>query len=194
MLTLVLCAAAGAEAYTHPAAGYHLTIPEGWMVVDSANVDEVISSGRMSDIMAATITSLRGMIDSEPCVYLFQADAVEPPFINVSINLKGELEEDITLDDLLATAQAYQAYYLEETEQFPGYTIANEAEAGQAEGGYPMGILGGVFMKGDYQIMLIQIFIGAGAQFYECTLTAELKNFEDAASGFMEMVESFRGP
>jgi hypothetical protein len=121
IFALALCAPASAEAYTHPTAGYQITIPEGWIAVDSANADEVISSGAVSEAMAATITLIRPMIDSEPCVYLFKADAVEPPFINVSINYKGDMEQEITLDDLLATAQAYQAYYLEETEQFPGY-------------------------------------------------------------------------
>jgi len=195
MLALVLCAPASAEAYTHPVAGYHLTIPEGWIAVDSANADAVIGSGQISDAMAATITAIRGMIDSALCVFMFRADAAEPPFINISVELKGELEQDITADDLLAIAQDYQAYYLAETEQFPEYTVAMEAGAGQEEGvEYPMGLLCGVYLKGDYQIAMFQVFIGAGAQFYEFTLTAEAENFEGAATEFMEIVTSFSAP
>ena len=194
MLALVLCAPASAEAYTHPVAGYHLTIPEGWIAVDSANADAVISSGQISDAMAATINAVRGMIDSTLCVFMFKADAVEAPFINISVELKGELEQDITADDLLAIAQDYQAYYSEHAEQFPEYTVAMEADAGQEEGGYPMGLLCGVYVKSDYQIALFQVFIGAGAQFYEFTLTAEVEDFEGAAAEFMEIAASLNAP
>lgn len=194
ILVLALCASAGAEAYTHPSAGFHLTIPEGWLAVDSSNVEEIINSGRVSAEMAATMASIRGILDSTLSVFLFKEEVAQPPFVNVSVEFKGELEAEITLEDLLATAQAYEAYYLEDHEQFPEYTVSSPAGADPVEGWYSMGYLGGVYEKSGYRIALAQIFVAAGTQFYEFTLTAEEDKASDATSDFGDLVGSFVAP
>lgn len=194
ILILSLCAPASAEAYIHPMAGFQLTIPEGWLAVDSTTVDEVIHSSRVSADMAATMASIRGILDSTLSVFLFQEDAQLPPFVNVAVELKGELDWEITLDDLLATAQAYEAYYLEDHEQFPSYTVLTPAGVDQVEGWYPMGYLSGVYEKSGYQIALIQVFIASGALFYEFTLTAEAEKAAEANEIFGDLVGSFISP
>ena len=194
ILVLALFAHACAEPYTHPAAGFHLTVPEGWLAVDSANVEETINAGRVSAGMAATMASIRGILDSTLSVFLFKEDAAEPPFVNVSVELKGELDVEITLDDLLETARAYEAYYLENHEQFPGYAVSVPAGAETVEGWYSMGYLGGVYEISGYQIALMQVFVAAGTQFYEFTLTAEEDKASDAGADFGDLVGSFAAP
>lgn len=194
ILMLALCAPASAEAYTHPEAGFQLTIPEGWLAVDSANVEEMIKSGGVSAQMAAVMESIRGILDSTYSVFLFQEGALLPPFVNVAVEFKGEFDGEITLDDLLATAQAYEAYYLKDSEQFPGYTVRTSAGAEQVEDWYPMGYLGGVYELSGYQIALMQIFVAAGARFYEFALTAEEGNAIDANTDFSDLVASFVAP
>lgn len=194
ILMLALCAPASAEAYTHPEAGFHLTIPEGWLAVDSANVEEMMKSGGVSAEMAAVMESIRGILDSTYSVFLFQEGALLPPFVNVAVEFKGEFDWEITLDDLLATAQAYEAYYLEDGEQFPGYTVRTPAGVEQVEDWYPMGYLGGVYELSGYQIALIQVFVAAGTRFYEFVLTAEEANAIDANSDFGDLVASFVAP
>ena len=190
----LLCASASAGAYTHPAAGFHLTVPEGWLAIDSANVEEIIHSGRVSADMAATLTAIRGIMDSQLCVYLFKEDVAAPPFANVSVVYKGEQEEEITLADLRATAQAYESHYLENQEQLPGYTVATPAGSDQPEGWYPMGYLGGVYEQSGYRISLSQVFVAAGARLYEFTLTAEEGKASDAGADFSNLVGSFVAP
>ena len=194
VLFLPLCASASAGAYTHPAAGFHLTIPEGWMAVDSSNVEEIISSGRVSADMAATLAAIRAIMDIQPCVYLFKEDAAAPPFVNASVAYKGEQEEEIILADLLATAQAYEAYYLENQEQFPGYTVTAPAGSDQPEGGYPMGYMGGMYEKNGCRISLSHVFVAAGPRFYEFTLTAEEDKASGAGPDFSDLVGSFAAP
>lgn len=194
ILVLALFAPAGAEAYIHPEADFHLTIPEGWLAVDSANVEEMMGSDQVSTAMAATMESIRGILDSTFCVYLFKADAVLPPFVNIGVEYKGDVDWEITLDDLLATAQEYEAYYLEEQAQFPGYTVSTPASAEQVEDWYPMGYLGGVYEINGYRIALAQVFVAAGTSFYEFTLTAEEDKISDANSDFGDLVASFIAP
>lgn len=164
------------------------------MAVDSSNAEEIINSDRVSAEMAATITLIRGILDSTLCVFLFKEDVVAPPFVNVAVEFKGELEADITLDDLLATAQAYETYYQEDQEQFPGYTVSAPAGVEQVEGWYSMGYLGGVYEKSGYRIALAQIFVAAGTRFYEFTLTAEEDKSAAASVEFGELVGSFVTP
>lgn len=194
ILVLALCAPANAEAYTHPAAGFQLTIPEGWIAVDSTNVEEMINSDRVSAELATTLTTIRPILDSTFTVFLFKQDAVAPPFVNVAVEFKGELEAAITPNDLLATAQAYEAYYLEDQEQFPGYTVLTPAGAQEVEGWYSMGYLEGVYEKSGYRIGLSQIFIAAGTRFYEFTLTAEESKVQEANTGFVQLAGSFIAP
>lgn len=194
ILVLALCAPASAEAYTHPEAGFQLAIPEGWLAVDSANVEEMMGSGRVSAEMAAVMASIRGILDSTYCVYLFKADVALPPFVNIAVEYKGEVDFEITLDDLLVTAQAYEAYYLEDHEQFPGYTVTVPAGAEQAEGWYPAGYLGGVYELSGYRIALEQVFVAVGTRFYEFTLTAEEDKAAEANETFGELVDSFAEP
>lgn len=194
VLLLVLCAPVLAEAYTHPVAGFQLTIPEGWLAIDSGNVDEIMGSGRVSAEMAATLTAIRETLDNTYCVYLFKENATLPPFINIAVAYKGDFDWEITPDDLLVTAQAYEAYYLEEQAQFPGYTVMTPAGAEQIEGWYPMGYLGGVYEMSGYRIGLAQVFVAIGPQFYEFTLTAEEDQVADANSDFGELTSSLVAP
>lgn len=194
VLVLVLCAPAMAGAYTHPEAGFQLTIPEGWVAVDSVNVEEVINAGGLSAALVATITSIREMLDSTYSVYLFKKDAAQPPFVNIGVEYKGDFDWEISLDDLLVTAQAYEAYYLEEQEQFSGYTVLTPAGSDQMEGWYPIGYLGGAYELSGYQIGLAQVFVAAGVQFYEFTLTAEEDDIDGASDAFSELVGSFIAP
>lgn len=192
VLVLALCVTACAEAYTHPEAGFQLTIPEGWLAVDSTNVVELINSSRVSAGMADVMVAIRGILDSTYSVFMFQADA--PPFVNVAVEYKGDFDWEITLEDLLVTAQAYETYYLEDPEQFPGYTVVTPAGAEQVEGWYPMGYLGGVYEVSDYRIALMQVFVAAGTQFYEFTLTAEEDKAAEVNKTFGDLVGSFVAP
>lgn len=194
VLALALYAPASAEAYTHPEAGFHLTIPEGWLAVDSANVEEMMKSSRVSAAMAATMASIRGILDSTHCVYLFKADVTQPPFVNISVDYKGDFDWEIILDNLPATAQAYEAYYLDDQEQFPGYTVLTPAGAEQVVGWYPMGYLGGVYEKSGYQNALLQVFVAADTRFYEFTLTAEADKAAEVNEVFGDLVGSFIAP
>lgn len=153
-----------------------------------------MNSGRVSADMAATMNSIRGILDSTLCVFLFKEDVTVPPFVNVGVEFKGEMEQNITIDDLRVTAQAYEAYYLETPDQFPAYAVSTPAGAEQVEGWYPMGYLGGVYEKSGYRIGLAQIFVAAGVQFYEFTLTAEEGKAADTNLDFGNLVGSFVAP
>lgn len=80
------------------------------------------------------------------------------------------------------TQQAYEAHYLEDQEQFPGYTVSTPAGAEQVEGCYRIGYLGGVYEK--------SVGAASGAQANEEAILArgaelmEAKNFEGALAHF----------
>lgn len=194
LLLLTFCASASAAAYTHPSAGFQLTIPEGWLTVDSTNVEQLINSDQVSAGMVTTLASIRPILDSTSSVFLFQEDAAQPPYVNVAVEYKGEMEAEITVEDLLATAQAYEAYYLDDQEQFPGYTVVTPAGAEPVEGWYSMGYLGGMYEKSGYRIALTQIFVAADTRFYEFTLTADEDSASTAYTDFVEFIGSFVAP
>jgi tetratricopeptide (TPR) repeat protein len=194
-LALAFCASASAAtAYTHPTVGFHLEIPEGWLPIDSTSAEETVSSGRVSLEMATVITSILPILDGSSCVYLFKESAAKPPFVNVSVDYRGDQEEAITVNDLLTTSQAYETYYLETQDQFPGYTVTTSAGAEETEGWYSMGYLGGVYEKGSYRIALAQVFVAAGMSLYEFTLTAEESDQAGATDDFSNLIGSFIAP
>jgi len=194
VLALALYASAGAEAYTHPTAGYHLTIPEGWLAVDSASAEEIVNSGWVSEDLAAMITHLRDDLVNSHIVYLYQEDAEEPPFVNMQVNLRRVLEEDITLDVLLATVQAQEAYYLENSEEFSGYTVTVPADAELVDDWLSVGYLGGVYDLTGNRITISQILVGIGPQYYSFMLTGEESQTPDVDAVFGDLVESFVAP
>ncbi|MCL1854713.1 MAG: tetratricopeptide repeat protein [Clostridia bacterium] len=190
VLFLSLCSSASAAEYAHPVAGFHFTVPEGWMAIDSANIEEVMGSGRLSADMTTVVASIRGILDSTLSVYLFKEDVAQPPFVNVCVEDKGAVEEEITPDDLLTIIRGYEAHYLE---TLPGYTILVPAGIGQL-GGYPMGHLSGGYEQGGYRIALSQAFVVTDARFYEITLTAEEGEAAAAMADFGDLVASFAAP
>ena len=195
-LALALCASAGAEAYTHPTAGFHLTIPEGWLAVDSVNAEEIVNSGWVSEDLAAMITHLRNALDSSHIVYLYQEEAAEPPFVNMQVELLVELDDDITLDDLLAIVQEQEAYCLEDPEHYPGYTVTVPADAEPVDGWLSMGYLGGVYDMPvyHYRVTISQIFVAIGPQCYSFLLTGEESQTPDAIDDFDDLLGSFVAP
>ena len=195
VFALSLCASAVAEVYTHPTAGFQLTIPEGWMAVDIANLDEILAAGKVSEYMAANLNALRGILGSVEGLYIFKADATTPPFINMSVNYKGSQETDFTADDMLEIAEAYEDLYLKTPEQFPGYTAAMDAAAYEVEDRYVMSYLVGVYAPQDTGICLMQVLVGVDSRFYEFTLTCVVDDFDDdVATALFGLVDSLVAP
>ena len=193
ILFLSLCSSASAAQYTHPTAGFQLTIPEGWVAIDSTNAEEIINSSRLNAGLTANIASMRGLLDSTHSVYLFKEDVARPPFINVGIEYKAELDEAVTLEDVLKNAQAYEAYYLNDHEKYPGYTVSNPAGAEQV-GDYLMGHLSGVYEISGHRIALAVVSVADSTRWYDFVLIGEEDQVSDAISDFGEMVASFAAP
>lgn len=190
ILILILCTTANAEVYTHPIAGYDLTVPEGWLAIDYENVLAVIDAAKestdFSNMVIAALDQLRGM----PVVLLYEGGLVSSVFrnnINVTLQDLGQ-EADIT--ELLYYADAFEE---ELQSAFGDYVVSTPMTIVEI-GPWKTAITGGEYTMYGYTLALRQVRLISGTILYEITLTAladDVPKYEDILG---DLVASFFAP
>ena len=185
---------AGASAYTNPSSGFYLMIPAGWIAVGSANMDEIISSGLVSDELVVTIYSVSYILDGTPVVLLYKADVLSPPFTHIGVSYLGEVEKAITFEDLLDITRMAESYYLENEKNYPGYTVTTQAVVDQVSTWYPVGHFGGVFETDGNRLAVAHFYVADGAHLYEFGVFAEEDILSGVLDDFADLLDSFLPP
>jgi len=178
-LILSLCAAASAEVYTHPEAGYGFTVPEGWMAIDGENAANALEKNKaaadFSDALLAQLDQLTGV----PIAFLYEKERVSPAFrSNINVTLQ-DLGAEAHISEILpytdAFAEGLQLMY-------PDYAVSTPLTLVEL-GPWETVLMGGEFTLNGNAITLWQVRLISGTVLYEITLTAltgeDLSRYEE---------------
>lgn len=187
---LALCAAASAEVYTQPVAGYGFTVPEGWMAIDGEDVLSILAENQESADFSEMVTAALDQVKGMPVVLLYERDVDSPIFRNnINVTLQ-DLGQEAGIEELMPYADAFVEGIQSVFSDFTVSTPLTMAEIGPWEAV----IMGGEYTLNGYQLALRQVRLIAGTYLYEITLTAladDVTPYEEVLGG---LVASFFAP
>lgn len=188
IFVLALCAAASAEVYTHPVAGYGFTVPEGWMAIDGEKATSILESGKAhADLSEEALAQLTQVADM-PIVMLYEKGKTDPVFMNNMNVTVVDLGEVMTMADLLEAGSEIEASYQATLANYVTSTPMSAIGIGKMEAA----IMGGEYvLNGNLELARREARFLSGTSLYTVTLTAKANEVETYEPVLFTLVGTF---
>lgn len=184
VLSLSLGALAEETLYTQPDGLYTVTVPEGWLVVDAANVEAILEQAGKEESFNSAIRTALQQAAGVPIAIFYAPDAsVDGVMANINI-AAIDLGMAVSADMLLTMAPQLDAQF---KATFADWEAADEAALVDLGVRQIMG-MGGTYTLLDKTMSMQQAFFTVGTTMYTVTLTATPDTLDSYAEAFAQLL------